>query len=203
LRKHHLAGWRKRLEEAPALVSRNKDGAKRTKVRAKSTFNRDMVPLRAALRQVLKLGEPNTDAAWQEALQPFKGADKRREIYINRNERKQIVECCAVEAEAFVRGLCMLPLGSGALAGLRVKDLDPRTRTLTIGKDKTGRPRQITVPTSISDFLKQQVKGKLPSAAIFARGGGRPWDKDSWKHPIKHAVKQAKLPGAFGIYAPA
>lgn len=72
LRRHHLQSWRKRLEEAPALMTRNKKGETRTKERAESTVNRDMVPLRAALGRVLKPGAPNTDAAWQECQLAFK-----------------------------------------------------------------------------------------------------------------------------------
>ena len=50
LRRHHLKDWRKRLEQAPALVTRTKDSEKkRMKERSKATVNRDMVPLRAAL----------------------------------------------------------------------------------------------------------------------------------------------------------
>lgn len=52
LRRHHLRSWRKRLEKAPALLSRTKEGEKRCNERAKSTVNRDMVPLRAALGRV-------------------------------------------------------------------------------------------------------------------------------------------------------
>jgi hypothetical protein len=63
LRRHHLRAWRTRLEERPALVTRGNQGEKVWKQRAKSTVNRDMVPLRAALTQVLSPGAPNTDAA--------------------------------------------------------------------------------------------------------------------------------------------
>lgn len=70
MRRHHLRDWRKRLEEAPALMTRNKGGETRAKVRSQSTVNRDMVPLRAALGRLLTPGTPNTDAAWQEALRP-------------------------------------------------------------------------------------------------------------------------------------
>lgn len=49
LRRHHLKAWRKRLEQAPALVTRTKVAdLKRIKPRSQSTVNRDMVPLRAA-----------------------------------------------------------------------------------------------------------------------------------------------------------
>jgi hypothetical protein len=82
LRRHHLREWRKRLEDTPALLSRNKGGETRTKQRSKSTINRDMAPLRAALGQVLVPGAPNTDAAWQEALRSYKGAHRRRDLYL-------------------------------------------------------------------------------------------------------------------------
>lgn len=200
LRRHHLRAWRNRLEDAPALITRNKAGATRTKARAKSTVNRDMVPLRAALGRVLSPGAPNTDAAWQEALKPYKGADKRRDLYLDRNERRRLLDATPEEAAPFVRALCLLPLRPGALASLVAGDFDARTRTLTIGKDKHGRPRQITVPQTIADFLTVQSKDKLPAAPMFARGDCRAWKKDAWKHPIKMGVVKAKLPGAVAAY---
>lgn len=201
LRRHHLKAWRKRLEQAPALVTRTKDAEKkRMKERSKSTVNRDMVPLRAALGMVLKQGAPNTDAAWQEALRPFKGADKRRELYLDRDERKKLIDATSDEARPFVKALCLLPLRPGALASLTVRDFDKRTRALTVGKDKNGNPRQLTMPQMIADFFEEQVKNKLPAASIFARTGGEAWNKDAWKHPIKDAVEAADLPRAASAY---
>lgn len=200
LRRHHLRDWRKRLEQAPALLSRSKQGEKRTKDRAKSTVNRDMVPLRAALGQVLKAGAPNTDAAWQEALRPYKGADKRRELYLDRSERKRLIDAANEDVRPFITGLCLLPLRPGALAGLKTGDFDKRTRTLTIGKDKNGNPRQMTMPQASADFFAKQAKGKLPAAPIFSRTGGAEWNKDAWKYPIKDAVRAAGLPEAVSAY---
>lgn len=200
LRKHHLQAWRDRLEETPALVTRNKGGERRTRERAKSTVNRDMVPLRAALMQVLTPGPPKTEAAWQEGLRPFKGADKSRGLYLDRDERKRMLAVCDAEGEPFVRGLCLLPLRPGVLAGLKVRDFDKRTRSLTIGKDKNGKPRQIAVPPSVAAFIEDQSKDKLPAAPIFNRSNGKPWNRDTWKHPIKGAVVAAKLPSAVAAY---
>ena len=200
LRRHHLKAWRKRLEQAPAFLTRSKKGEKRWKERAKSTVNRDMVPLRAALGMVLMSGAPNTEAAWQEALRPFKGADKRRELYLDRDERRKLIEATGEEARPFVRALCLLPLRPGALAGLTVRDFDKRTRSLTIGKDKNDNPRQISLPQVIADFFADQVEDKLPAAPIFARAGGEAWNKDAWKYPIKEAVKAAGVPVAASAY---
>ena len=200
LRRHHLREWRRRLEHAPALISRNHGGEKRTKDRAKSTVNRDMVPLRAALRMFLNPGAPGTDAAWQEALKPHRGADKRRTFYLDRGERSRLVMASAVEAAPFVTALCLLPLRPGVVARLCAGDFDKRTRGLTIGKDKNGQPRQITIPRAMSDFVSQQVAGKLPAALMFSRAHGRPWNKDAWKHPIAKAAITAKLPSGVSAY---
>ncbi|WP_157081947.1 tyrosine-type recombinase/integrase [Sphingomonas pruni] len=200
LRRRHTKEWRKRLENAPALVGRRKLGKNETKERSAATVNRDMVPLRAALGRVLPLGAPNTEAAWQEALKPAKGADRRRDLYLDRDERKKLLEAADPEVHPFLRGLCLLPLRPGALAGLRTGDFDKRTRTLTIGKDKNGKPRQIMLPQSVSDFLVERIKGKLPAAYIFSRDDGRRWEKDGWKVPIKDAVTRAGLPTGATAY---
>lgn len=200
LRKRQLREWRKRLEEAPALVSRSKKGAPRIKIRSPATVNRDMVPLRAALWRVLSPGSPNTEGAWQEALKPVKGAGRRRDLYLDRAERKQLLDALEKDIEPFVRALCLLPLRPGALAAIKVSDFDKRTRTLTIGTDKNGVPRQISVPQTTADFLIKQCRSKLPSAWIFTRADGAVWSKDKWKHPIKTAVKIANLRGDTSAY---
>lgn len=201
LRRHHLLGWRQRLEEAPALVSRNKRGEKATKERAKSTVNRDMVPLRAAIGAVLaRGGAPGTDAAWQEALKPHRGADRRRGLYIDLAERRRLLSGADVAAAPFIRAMCLLPLRPGGIAALCAGDFDKRTRALTIGKDKNGLPRQIAVPPLIATFLADQVEGKLPRASMFTRADGRAWNKDAWKHPIKDAAELAKLPTGLSAY---
>lgn len=200
LRRHHLRTWRKRLEDAPALVSRNKVGERLTRKRALATVNRDMVPLRAALGQVLNPGLPNTDAAWQEALKPNKGADRRRDLYLDRHDRQTLLATADVEVAPFVRALCLLPLRPGAIASLIVSDFEAKTRTLTIGKDKNGRVRQIALPPSIGAFLQEQCSEKPGNAPLFVRANGAAWNKDAWKGPIKEAAALAKLPTTVSAY---
>ena len=119
---------------------------------------------------------------------------------MDRTERKRLLEAAEPAVASFLRALCLLPLRPGAIAALCAGDFDPRTRGLTIGKDKNGKPRQIAVPKSLADFLSEQVKDKLPTASMFARADGRAWNKDAWKHPIKHAAVAAKLPSGSSAY---
>lgn len=200
LRRRHLTEWRKRLEDTPSQVSRSKGGDTRTRARAPSTVNRDMAVLRAALGKVLSPGTPNSEAAWQEALKAIPNADGRRNLYLDREQRRLLLASVGAEAQPFVRALCLLPLRPGAMAGLTAGDFDRRTAELTIGKDKTGKPRRIQLPAEAAELMASQAKEKLPLAPLFTRASGKVWDKDSWKRPISAAVKAAGLPSATTAY---
>ena len=200
LRRQHLREWRKRLVDAPAIVSRNKNGLTRTKARSAATVNRDMVPLRAALNRVLPHGKPSTEAAWQEALKPEKGAGKRRTLYLDAAQRQSLVLASTEEIRPFVHAMCLLPIRVGALAALRVGDLEPRTLTVTIGQEKSTKPRQIAIPSSTMKFLEKQAKGRSPSQPIFCRNDGSSWNRNSWKKPIRAAAIAANLPTATTAY---
>lgn len=200
LRRRHLREWRERLEARPALVSRRKKGDPVHRKRAASTVNRDMAVLRAALAKVLSPGPPNSEAAWQEALKPSSTANGRRTLYLDRVQRRKLLEAASSEAAPFMRALCLLPLRPGALASLTAGDFDKRTAELTIGKDKAGKSRRLQLPAEAAKLLGEQAKDKLPAAPLFRRANGKPWDKNSWKLPISAAVTGAGLPSGATAY---
>lgn len=182
LRRHHLEDWRGRLTGKA------------------STVNRAMVPLRAALKRVKVDGPPGTDAAWQEALKPIAGADSRRTVYLDRQERQRMLDVMAPDARSFFRAMCMLPLRPGALANLKTRDFDERMGTLTIGSDKSGKPRQLALPDNICEFLTTQARGKLPEAWLFMTANGHQWSRKMWQKPIQEARTLASLPSATTAY---
>jgi integrase len=141
------------------------------------------------------------DEAWRVALRPAKNADGRREAYLDRDQRRALLKHAVADLSAYLRGLCLLPLRPGALAGLTVADFDKRLSTLRIGKDKAGQDRRITLPPQTAAFVAEQAKGKTPAAPLFARADGKAWDKDSWKKPVKAAAMAAELPDSTTAYA--
>ena len=200
LRRRHVTEWREWLEAQPALVSRRKQGEFIHRKRAASTVNRDMAAFRAALAKVLSPGAPNTEAAWQEALKANQNANGRRTLYFDRSQRRMLLEKMATEAAPFFRALCLLPLRPGALAALTAGDFDKRTAELTIGKDKTGKPRRIQLPQAAAKLFAEEAKNKLPGAVLLMRANGKAWNKDSWKVPIAVAVSAAGLPEGGTAY---
>lgn len=199
LTERHVREWRQRLEGLPALVSRGKGGAVVTRKRSPATVNRDMVPFRAALNMALAHGHVLTSRAWRKALEPLE-ARGRRNLYLDKEQRRALLDKLPEDAASFCRGLCLLPLRPGALATLRVGDLDPRTMTLTVERDKAGNGRTILLPPHTNGMLREQARSKLPSAFLFTRAGGGVWNRDAWKLPIKAAVRAANLPAETTAY---
>lgn len=200
LRYRHLRDWRRDLEASPALIRRRKCEPNETRPRAPATINRDMVALRAALNAVLPPGPPRSSGAWQEALTAIPNASRRRTLYLDRDQRRQLLAHLDEEAEDFVRALCLLPIRPGAMAKLTVGSFDERTAELTIGQDKHGQDRRIIVPADTASFFSRLIEQRPSSAPLFARANGRPWDRHSWKIPISRAVRDAGLPSDATAY---
>ena len=62
------------------------------------------------------------------------------------------------EAEPFVRTLWR----PGAVARLTVADFDARTSELSIGHDKSGKPRRILIPSKAAELLGARAEGRAP-----------------------------------------
>lgn len=198
---HRLRAWRQSLKREPVVINPHaKEEDRLTRERSPATVNRDMSALRAALNHALKDGAATSDSAWRVALRPLENAERRRDLYLDRTERAALVANSPADLAALLKGLALVPLRPGALADLTVASLDRRLGTLSIGKDKAGAERRIKLPPETAAFFAEQCKDKLPGAPLFARADGKPWDKDSWKKPIKAAAAAAKLPASATAY---
>jgi integrase len=192
--------WRKWLAATPAMPQ-DKASKAPARPRAASTLNRDMTSLRAALNLALEDGHATTDAAWKVKLRPVKDADGRRDVYLDIVQRRALIAKASPDLAALLRALSLVPLRPGAMASLVAGNFDKRLATLTIGKDKAGADRKITLPKDTAAFFAEQAKGKTPAAPLFARADGSAWNKDSWKYPVKDAVIAAELPSKVTAYA--
>lgn len=194
-----LDDWRKKLRKKPAIPQ---DKAKpATRPRSDSSVNRDMTTLRAALNFALLNGDVTSSHAWAKALQPIKGADGRRDVYLDADQRRKLIENAPADLARFIKAMCLVPLRPGAVAALDVAHFDRHLGTLAIGKDKAGGDRRIALPRSTVAFFAVQAKSKPPAAPLLARADGKRWDKDAWKGPMREAVTAAKLPPAITAYA--
>jgi integrase len=192
--------WRNRLTQMPTVrgikgMSRQSAIANATnppRLRSASTLNRDMTPFRAALNLAFRDGWVTSDFAWRNKLTPVVNADKKRDLYLDHNQRTQLVQHARKDISEFVRGLATLPLRPGALANLKVSDFDERLMQLSIKQDKTG-ARKIKLPENTGTILKQLCADRPATQTIFVDSKGKPWNKDSWKKLLKKAALDAGL----------
>ena len=202
----HIQQWHKRLASKPVLrgSGRGNNPSKDTgMIRSASSMNRDMTTFRAALNHAFVKQWVTSDFAWKSELRPIAGAGNRRDLYLDRSQRMALLEAAIQGGSGiapFIRCISALPVRPGALAKLKVSDFDQRTNELSITSDKTG-ARRIALPNIIASIFKDQCKNKLPSAPIFSKADGSPWNKDAWKGPVKDAVLAAGLPDQAVMYS--
>ena len=191
LRPANIEAWRTRLQDTATPA-----GGKRTA----STLNRDVTVFRAALNLAHADSLILSKAAWESKLKPVKGADRQRNEYLDRAQRRKLIDAAAPDLALFLTALCLLPLRPGAMAALTVSSFDRRLKTLAVGQDKAGSDRKITLPGNAALLFEDASKDKLPGAALFTRADGKPWVKDAWKHPFRAAADAAGLPSTVTLY---
>lgn len=187
--------WLDRVRLRPST-----SGPNRGKLRSASTLNRDVTPFRAALNCAMEHGYISTDFAWRNKLKPIKNADTKRLLYLDKEQRKQLINVSAPDLKLFVEGLCKLPLRPGALASLVVRDFDPRLNVVQIPDDKGKASRQLELPDSVAAIFLKATEEQMPQAPIFRRENDKAWNKDSWKVAINDAVLAAGLPNGTTAY---
>lgn len=171
-----------------------------TRPRAKSTVNRDIAALLAALNFALEEGHAATDTACKPPLKAAGNATQRRRLYLDREQRRVLIRA-ADQAIGLFFDLhgddTFTPWRNGRA---QCRRLDVRLRALNIGKDKGGHSRTIVLPTEIEPVLLASIGSKRPHEPLFSRQGGARWNKDSWKTPIKEAARKANLPDCITAY---
>lgn len=196
-----VEAWRKALAATPAKINRDDRDEPLTRPRAPASLNRDMAALRAALNHAHDSGHVTSDAAWRVALRPVKNADRRRELYLTRDQRKALIAAAPADLATFLRALSVVPLRPGALAALTAGDFNKKLSSLRVGKDKAGAERRLLLPPSTAALFATAAESKTTLAPLFARADGVAWNKDSWKVPLKEAAAAAKLPPETTAYA--
>lgn len=166
----------------------------------KGTANRTMTSLRAALN--LAVTNRHVAAAQKiewETVKQYKGADGRREIYLDLQQRRALL--AAAEGNGALRDLMEGVMVTGARAGELARALrrqfDGRTRTLTLRSGKSGERTVPLSPAALVLFDKLS-KSKLPGAYLFTRDDGKPWAHSDWDELVRAAADAAVVKDAKG-----
>lgn len=200
LTRNHLDVWRAEMSNSVVVINPYAE-EKRTRKRAEATVNRDISELRAALNFAHDNNWVTDDSAWRVSLRPSKNSDRRRDAYLDRDQRVKLIAGAETDFANFLTGLSLIPLRPGALAHLVVQNFDSRLGVLTVGKDKQGQDRKIKLPESIFHLLSTLCKDRPSNEPIFTRKDGKPWDRHTWKKLFREIARDTGLPEQISLYA--
>lgn len=206
-----IRDWHETVAAAPRLVRTKKGAAKRTtksvnvkdpeEVRARrSTANRVLTILKAALNHAFHEGKIASDEAWRK-VKPFREADAAVVRYLAPEECVRLVNACQGRFRDLVRGALATGCRYGELVRLAASDFNADAGTIAVRVSKAGKPRHVALNDEGQTLFTALTAGLGPRAPIFLRDDGEAWGASHQQRPLEEASKAAKIdpPATFHI----
>jgi integrase len=208
LTRHQVERWHTKLAEAPprlrtapgkrqqyADLDTSADGLRRRR----STANRVLTILKAALNLARQNRRIDTDDAWAMA-KPYREVDAPKIRYLSDDETRRLVNACPPHFRALVTGALLTGARYGELAAMTAGDYSRDVGTVHIGRTKGGRPRHVYLSAEGIAFFEAAASGKRPGDLLFPRADGTPWKHTHQFRPMRAACEAAKIRPAIGFH---
>ncbi|MDA9482952.1 integrase [Bradyrhizobium sp. CCBAU 11445] len=160
--------------------------------RRKSTANRILTVLKAALNRVWRDGKVASDGAWRR-VEPFEGVEAARVRYLSVDEAKRLLNACETDFRRLVRGALETGARYGELCALKVSDFNKDSGTVQIQRSKSNKGRHIILSEDGVAFFKSVAAGRRGSEPMFAKDGGDEWLRSHQADPMDEANERAKI----------
>lgn len=183
-----------RLRTKPGAQQRHRelDNSPEAVRRRRSTANRVLTILKAALNHAHAEGRCANDDAWR-TVRAFREAGAARLRYLSDDEARQLTNACPADFRALVMGALLTGCRYGELAAMTVDDFNADAVTLRVRASKSGKPRHVVVTQEGHNLVAERAMGKPGSARLFARDNGKPWSKSEQQRPLNAACKAARI----------
>jgi len=201
LTKGKIVAWHQKIAETPprlrtkagaAPKHRAADSSPEAVRRRRSTANRVLTILKAALNHAHREGRCASDDAWR-TVRAFREADAARLRYLSDDETRRLTNACSPDFRVLVTGALLTGCRYGELAAMAVADFNPDAGTVRVRSSKSGRPRHVVLPREGLDFITGLAAGKPGSARLFLRSNGKPWAKSEQQRPLATACKAGRI----------
>jgi integrase len=197
-----LRAWHAGLAETPVRLRTPKgerrqryaeaDNSEEGKRRRRSSANRLLTILRAALNFSYREGRVASDLEWRR-VRVFKGAETARIRYLAVAEAQRLINACQGEFRHLVQAALLSGCRYSELARLEVQDFSSDAGTLNIRRSKSGKPRHVVLTDEGAALFASWCAGRVGTEPIFRTDNGRPWARSSQAVPMREAVARAKI----------
>lgn len=161
--------------------------------RRRSTANRIVTILRAALRDAWREGRvSSSDQPWGR-MKLFENVVSARVRYLKIPECKRLMNACEPEFRNLVRAALETGCRYGELCRLKVNDVNFDSRTVAILESKSGKARHVVLTEQGAAFFAQLCAGRGGSELLLRRPKGEAWGPSNQTAPLARACKRAKI----------
>ena len=190
LTSERIRKWHLDLAKTPARHAQRDDGDGQR--RRRSTANRMLTSLKAALNLAWREGRTPSDAAWRRVM-PFKGVDSARVRYLEVAQCKRLINGCADDDfRRLVEAALATGCRYGELSRLQVADFSPDGGTIAIRQSKTGKARHVVLNDEGVALFRQCCAGKPGGALVFTHDG-MAWGKSHQELRMRAACEHARI----------
>ena len=158
----------------------------------KSTANRVLAILRAALNYQVAQDPTIDDRAWR-AVKQFRKADGVRTSYLEVEEQRRLLEACPAGLRELVAGALYTGARYGELRKLKVHHVYLQAMNIRIDDSKTYKPREIPLTEEACHFFAKLVEGRKRNDFVFLRADGSQWGKSHTFRPFRAACDAAGI----------
>ncbi|MBS0175510.1 MAG: site-specific integrase [Nitrospira sp.] len=178
--------------EIEAETMSSDDLAKLRKRQRKSTSNRVLTNLKAALNKLVAGDEGIDDRAWRHVA-AYRNVDGVRTRYLELEEIPRLIEACPEGLRELVTAAILTGARYGELCGLRVKQVFPEQHSIRLDDSKITMAQVIPITSEASEFLSGQIKDLKKTDLVFIRPDGLPWGKSHVFRPMRKACEDAGI----------
>lgn len=158
----------------------------------RSTANRTLTVLKAALNYAFHEGRVANDDAWRKT-KPFREVDTPVVRYLSNDEQRRLVNACPGNFRDLVRAALLTGCRYGELVRMRVHDFDAGAEAITVRESKAGKPRHIFLTNEGLDLFEGLIAGKVGAALVFIRDDGNAWGPSHQQRPLEAASERGKI----------
>lgn len=190
---HALANAPARMRTSPKAKVQNVRATKSTDAQRarRSTANRVLTVLKAALSHAYREGLVQTDDAWRR-VKPFGKVDAPKIRYLSDDEAVRLVNACPQDLRKLVTAALLTGCRFSELTGMRVGDFDDGAGLVHVRVAKAG-ARTVVLTADGQRFFRQETIGRARDAHVLPRSNGAPWGANHQFRPLREACVAAKI----------
>jgi integrase len=202
--------WHHKLATRPARIRSKRGEKQQFKVapendpdydrRRKSTANRILTILKAALNRAWRDGKTPSDTEWRR-VEPFEGVESARIRYASMAEATRLLNASDPDFRKLVRGALETGARYGELCAMLCSDFNPDSGTVAVRMSKGGKPRHIVLTDEGTQFFSALVLGRAGKQNMFVKADGEPWLADHQAEPMREANRRANISPPINFHA--